>query len=115
MIEIWAIGLVFLATVIGSFGSLLLKFGSKDFSLNILKLLKNYKLILGLLIYVFTSVLFIIALRGGPLSVLYPITSLTYIWIGFLSVKFLKEKMNRFKWTGIVFIIIGVILIGVGS
>lgn len=115
MTELWALGLVFIATVIGSFGSLLLKFGSKDFNLNIFKLLKNYKLILGLFIYVFTSVLFIIALKGGELSVLYPITSLTYVWISLLSIKYLNEKMNKFKWLGILIIMAGVALIGIGS
>ncbi len=112
---LWAIGLVFIATIIGAFGSLLLKFGSEHFVLNIKKILTNYKLIFGLLLYVFASVLFIFALSGGELSVLYPETSLSYIWISLLSIKFLKEKMNKFKWLGISSIIVGVILIGLGS
>ena len=115
MTEAWAIGLVFFATVIGSFGSLFLKFGAEHFTLDLKKLLTNYKVILGLLIYVLSSVLFIAALRGGELSVLYPITSFTYVWISLLSIKFLKEKMNKFKWLGILSIIVGVTLIGLGS
>ncbi len=113
--KIWAIAVVFFATIIGSFGSLLLKFGSEHFVLSVKKILTNYKVIIGLFMYVIASVLFIIALRSGELTVLYPMTSLSYIWVSFLSIKFLKEKMNSFKWLGIFAIVVGVILIGLGS
>jgi uncharacterized membrane protein len=59
--------------------------------------------------------LFIPALKGGDLSVLYPFVALAYIWVSLLSVKFLGEKMNKFKWLGIALIIIGVSFIGIGS
>jgi uncharacterized membrane protein len=37
-----------------------------------------------------------------------------YIWISILSVKYLKEKMNAFKWAGIGLIVVGAFLIGLG-
>ena len=115
MTEVWAALLVGFATLIGAWGSLLLKLGSGAFSLNPLILIKNYKIIFGLALYAFSSIFFIAALRGGELSVLYPITSLTYIWVSLLSVRLLKEKMNKFKWLGILFIIIGILFIGLGG
>jgi len=115
MTELWAILLVAFATLIGAWGSLLLKLGSGSFSLNIIKIIKNYKIILGLFLYVFSSIFFIWSLRGGELTVLYPVTSLTYIWVSLLSIKFLNEKMNKVKWIGILFIIIGITFIAVGS
>jgi len=44
--ELFSILLVFIGTIIGSFGALYLKIGSKDFSINIKKMIRNYKLIL---------------------------------------------------------------------
>jgi multidrug transporter EmrE-like cation transporter len=108
--SLWSIILVIVLTVIGSFGSLFLKLGSKTFSFNPVKLLKNYKLIIGFLLYGIAVPLFIIALKGGELSVLYPLVSLSYIWISIISIKFLGEKMNVLKWTGIAMIILGVSL-----
>jgi uncharacterized membrane protein len=63
------------------------------------------------LLYGISTIFFILALRIGELSVVYPLTSITYIFITILSVYFLKEKMNQYKWLGILFIIVGVILV----
>jgi len=115
MTELWAILLVVFATLIGSWGSLLLKKGAEAFSLNLRKLFSNYHVLLGLFLYVVSSVFFIWALTGGELTVLYPVTSLTYIWVALMSVKFLNERMNKFKWLGIVLIMVGISLIGAGS
>ena len=69
----------------------------------------------GVALYGVGTVLFIPALRGGDLSVLYPFVSLNYIWVSLLSVRFLGEKMNRLKWLGVALIILGVSFIGIGS
>ena len=113
--QLWAIATVLFGTIIGSFGALYFKIGSKDFSINIKKLIKNYKLILGFLFYGISSIFFVIALTGGELSVLYPFCAASYIWVCLLSMKFLDEKMNKLKWLGIITIIIGITLIGVGG
>ena len=68
--ELLSILLVFIGTIIGSFGALYLKIGSKDFSINIKKLIRNYKLIFGFLFYALSSVFYVIALKWGELSVL---------------------------------------------
>ena len=66
-------------------------------------------------LYELATIVFIPALRGGELSVLYPFISLSYVWVSLLSIKILKEKMNSFKWMGVALIIIGVSFIGFGS
>ena len=111
MIDLLPLILVLIATVIGSFGSVFLKKGANKLSFNIRALLKNYSLIIGIILYVTSSVFYIIALRFGELTVIYPLTSLSYVYISLLSVKFLNERMNTSKWSGIVLIIIGVISI----
>ena len=115
MIKLLAIGLVLFACVIGAFGALLLKIGSKKFSFKIKELIKNYKVIAGVALYGISSIIFIWALKYGDLSLLYPFSATTYIWVALFSIKFLKEEMNAWKWLGIAAIIAGVSLIGIGS
>lgn len=115
MTELWAIPVVVGATVLGALGSLLFKMGSEAMSLDIKRLVRNYHLMGGFLLYGISALFFIFALKGGELSVLYPFVSTSYIWVCLLSVKFLHEKMNRYKWIGIVLIMLGVSVIGLGS
>jgi uncharacterized membrane protein len=113
--ELWAIALVLVATTIGSLGPLFLKKASGQLTLNLKKMITNRNLILGLGIYALSTIIFIPALKGGELSVLYPLVSLVYVWVSLLSIKFLNEKMNLIKWVGISLIIAGVALIGIGA
>ena len=113
--QLWAIGIVILATIIGAFGPILLKKASAKKLSSISSLATNYHLFGGVALYAIGTILFIPALKGGDLSVLYPFVALVYIWVSLLSVKFLGEKMNKFKWIGIALIIMGVTFIGLGS
>lgn len=112
MTELWAIGLVILASIAGASGPIFLKKGSKKLEFN-LSILKNHYLFLGLFAYLLGTVLFIPALKGGELSVLYPINALTFVWVAFLSQKFLGEKIGIKHWFSIGLILIGITLIGV--
>ena len=113
--QVWAIVLVLVATSLGSFGPLFLKKASGKLTWNIKNIISNRYLLIGLSFYAIGTILFIPALKGGDLSVLYPLVALVYVWVSLLSVKFLKEKMNRLKWIGISLIILGVALIGLGA
>ena len=113
--QLWAIALVILATFVGAFGPILLKKASAKRLSKLSSLMTNYPLFGGVALYAIGTLLFIPALKGGDLSVLYPFVALAYIWVSLLSVKFLGEKMNLLKWFGIILIIIGVTFIGVGS
>lgn len=112
--QLWAIILVLSATLIGAFGPILLKKGSAKKLSKIKSLATNYHLFGGIGLYAIGTILFIHALKGGDLSVLYPLVALSYVWVSLLSVKFLGEKMNKFKWIGVLLIIIGVTFIGIG-
>jgi len=113
--ELWAIGLVIMATFVGAFGPILLKIASAKKLSKINSLIKNYHLFGGITLYALGTIMFIPALKGGDLSILYPFVSVTYVWVALLSVRFLGEKMNKFKWIGIALIILGVSFIGIGS
>jgi len=109
------IGLVILGTLIGAFGALYLKKGSAEFAFSPKKLIKNWPLLLGIFLYLISTVPFILGLKYGDLSVLYPFVATSYIWVTILSVIHLKEKVNIWKILGIAAIILGVVFIGFGS
>ena len=103
--------LMLLSSVLAALGQLSLKFGSMKLERRINKLLKNYTLLIGVILYGMAALANIIALRGAELTILYPIASLNYVWVSFLSMKFLKENMNIYKWAGVALIVVGVSVI----
>jgi drug/metabolite transporter (DMT)-like permease len=113
--ELWAFALVAVAAFIGSFGSVYLKKGANKLSRDLRLLVRNWEIFLGLFIYGLSTVFYVIGVRGGELSVLFPVVSTGYAWTAILSVKLLGERMNSAKWAGITFILFGVSLIGMGA
>jgi len=112
MSQLYGIFIVLVACLIGSVGPIFLKKGTKTLAFNIKSIIYNKNLILGVFFYGISALMFIYALQFGEVSVLYPFAATSYIWISFLSVKYLGEKMNKRRWMGIALIIIGVSLIG---
>jgi len=117
----FAVILVAVSTIFSGLSPIFLKRGAKKFTLNPVKLwkkpsllLKNWGVITGVSCDITSSIMNIIALRFGELSVLYPINSLTYIFSCFFATKFLKEKMTKLKWAGVLLIFIGVLLVTAG-
>jgi len=104
---------VVLSTILSAFGALYLKKASSTFSLK-LKFLMNKYFILGLFFYGIATVIYLITLRFGEVSILFPAGSAVYIWVSLLSQKYLGEQMNVFKWFGITAIILGVVLLSFG-
>lgn len=107
-----------ICAILGGFAQILFKKGSDNLKFelsieNMIRTIKNYALISGLGLYGLSAVLFILALRKGELSTLYPIIATTYIWVNLLAARYLKERMNAYKWGGTALIILGVILTSV--
>ena len=112
---LWAIGLIICTSFFSASGTFFIKLASPEMTLNMKKLIRNWKLLLGLFLYGISTLLALAAFRGGELSVLYPFIALQYVWTNILSKKYLAEKINGLKWLGIVLIFIGVSLIGLGA
>jgi len=105
--------LVLGCTVLGAAAQILFKFGLKLMPrVTPLAVLTNLPLMAGLTLYGASTLLLVLALRDGELSLLYPVISLTYAWVAILSVVWLGEQMDLLKAAGIVVIIAGVALLG---
>ncbi|MCB9358382.1 EamA family transporter [Candidatus Woesearchaeota archaeon] len=111
----WAIVLIIACTVFISIAQLLYKLGSKSLSFSLDGILFNYLLLGGLFMYGIGAIMMILALKGGEVSVIYPILGTSYVWVVILSWQFLGETINIFKIIGIGMIIAGVTFIGRGS
>ena len=114
--QLWAIALVLSGGLLGGLAPIYLKRASAIIQLNKLDtIIKNKYLYYGAVIFAITTVMFIIALKGGELSILYPLVGLSYVWVCVYSKWMLKEKMNALKWLGIFLVVLGVSFIGVGA
>ncbi len=115
-----AIVLVLLCTFIGAAAQILMKTGGNGLSAysaaEIVRqpalLLRNLPLIGGYALYGLSTVLMVLALRRGQLSVLYPIISLTYVWVMILSTFVFNEQLNAWKIAGVMSIVAGVGVMG---
>jgi drug/metabolite transporter (DMT)-like permease len=109
--------LVIAFTVLAATAQVLFKFGTVRLGQHpsIIGLLTNYPLIGGLALYGVGSAMMVIALRHGELSFLYPLISLSYVWVAILSVLIFQESMNPYKIAGIAVIITGVAVMGNGA
>lgn len=111
MVSVLSFVMVILSTLFGAVGALFLKHGSKRLSFSISNQMKNWELVLGVFLFVVGMAFFVVALRVENLAIIYPITSLSYVWIAFLSKKYLNEEINKYKWIGILLIVVGVVLV----
>lgn len=106
--------LVLFASFIGSFGAVFLKMGSAKLREGFHQLL-NFRLALGVGMYLLSTCFFIVAIKNGELTVLYPMVSLGYIWTLLWSRIFFKEPLTREKFLGLFLILVGVSCIGIGN
>ncbi|MEZ5366201.1 MAG: EamA family transporter [Bryobacterales bacterium] len=111
-----SIMLVVACTIFGAVAQILIKFGPPSgpnaFAHG---LFANWWLLGGLSFLGVNTLLLVVALREGQLSVLYPIIALTYVWVVILSPMFFDDKISLYKAIGVGVIVLGVSLIGWGS
>jgi drug/metabolite transporter (DMT)-like permease len=99
--------IVAFCALLGAIGQVFFKLASGEITSSIFSWL-NWKLIIGLFLYGVATIIFILALRHGNLSILYPIIATSYLWVSAFAVLFLGETFPLFKWVGVLLIIIGV-------
>ena len=105
------VSIMIFSTFLGGIAQILIKKGSKKFGLSINGVLTNTDLLLAIFLYGFSVLIYLPALKMADVSLLYPLASLTYVWVAILAKKYLKEKITMSKFIGISIIILGVILV----
>lgn len=111
MYQYQAVILALFCALLAAFGQTLFKIGSSQISSHYIDWIYNVKVILGMSIYGTSALLFIVALKYGRLSILYPIIATSYIWVTLLSYYVFNETVTYVNWIGIFLIISGVTLI----
>jgi len=106
--------LVCACTVLGAIAQILMKIGMPNVSPDARAHVTNIPLMTGYTLYGINTVMMVLALREGELSMLYPIIALTYVWVTLLSYTLLSERPNVYKNIGIVTIVVGVGVLGRG-
>lgn len=106
--------MVLVASFIGSFGAVFLKAGAGRIN-SMRTLIVNPKLAGGVTLFLFSTVFYLIGIRHGELSVLYPMVSLGYVWTLFWSRLFFGEPLTRNKFAGLGLILLGIVFLGLGN
>lgn len=113
MVSAFVLLVIGFGSLIGAIGNLMIKKAVDGAEFR--KLLLSSKLWVGMILYAISVFGYLLALSREELSVVYPLVSLTYVWTIILSVKYLGEKMNGWKYFSLMGIILGIVLIGMGS
>jgi multidrug transporter EmrE-like cation transporter len=113
--------LVFGCTVLGAAAQILMKMGANQMvhpsaaHSGPLGILTNLPLLTGYALYGLSTLLLVLALKDGELSLLYPVIALTYVWVTVLSFVIFHDALNAFRLAGITIIVAGVAIIGRAS
>lgn len=111
-----------LGIIMGSVGGILTKLGANtmgaieisglsslmDFAV---KIITNWKIVLGLALYFLSAVVWTYLLTKLELSYVQPILALTYVVTPILAMIFIGEKVPIARWIGIIIIIFGVYIV----
>jgi len=112
---VYSMLLVLAASFVGSFGAVFLKVGAAKLHLGLRHLILNLPLATGVILFVGSSVFYVLGIRDGELSVLYPLVSLGYVWTLIWSRLFFGEPVTRNKLAGLSLILLGILLVGLGA
>ena len=105
--QLLAIMLVLLGGFYGALSPIYLKKGLQQ-----LESRKYKNILIGIFIFGTGLLPLIIALKYSDLSMVYPLTGLSYVWTALYSAHFLGENISKYTWVGIAFTVSGVLLIG---
>ena len=106
---------IFLCGFVGSFGAVFLKAGAGRLEMNVRSIATNWRLAAGIGAYLLSSVFFVLGMRRGELSVLYPLVALGYLWTVVWSRLFFGEPLTKAKFMALGLIILGMAMLALGS
>jgi len=113
--------LVVVMTLINATSQVLIKTGAASLGTHptlvqtAIGIVTNLSLFAGYSLLGISTVLMVLALRHGELSLLYPFIALTFVWVTILSNVVFHEQVNAPMIAGIALIVAGVSTLGRGA
>ena len=107
--------LVLVASLIGSLAMVLLKVGADRHRRKQSFLRWTSVIVGGIALFLISSVLYLLGIKNGSLTVLYPMVATGYVWGLLWSRLFFGEPFNRNKFVGVTLVLAGVFFIGLGK
>jgi undecaprenyl phosphate-alpha-L-ara4N flippase subunit ArnE len=103
-----------LVVILGTTGQLALKYALRQDGRGRtgVRLLVSFPMLIWLLCYAVTAVLWLITLRSIPLSQAFPILGLQFALIPLAASRLLRERITPTQWLGVIVIVVGVALVG---
>lgn len=99
--------LALLSSLLGALGQVFLKFGVKN---SLIESLKAPPVWAGAVFYGVAFLLWLEALKGSPLSRLYPYLALNFVFVPLFGLLFLREQIKVLNVVGYVLCITGMLL-----
>ena len=112
------LALVLVASVLGGLGHVVLAKGMKLVGVAtaagapLLRTLGNPWVLLGVALQAAFFFMYMALLSREDVSKILPLTTLSYLVVGLLAQFMLAEPVTPLRWTGIGFIVLGVLLVG---
>lgn len=107
--------LVLAASFVGSFGAAFLKSGADRLHRQLMTLLTNWRLALGIFFFLASSLLYLRGIKHGELTILYPMVSLGNVWTLIWSRLIFQEAITRQKLAGVSLILLGIVFLAFGG
>lgn len=112
MSQIYPILINLFAAIVGAVGQYLYKIGAHR--LKDVPIYQNWQILIGMALFTFVMVLFIIAFRmGGRMNVVYPMYATTFIWGSLIGVLIDKEPWSPMQIVGVVIVILGISMVAI--
>src|ERR1035438_6195111 len=113
-------GMLLVALALGAAGQMFMKrglnmIGEIGHVSTLLQACLHPMVIIGLGFYVISSMLYLVLMSRMPLSLLYPMVALNYVFITILSRYFFHDHVNPQRIIGLGVIIVGVVLVGLSQ
>lgn len=109
--NLFAIFLLVLVSFLAALGNLFFKKAALSGKKTLIQKMFSIPFILGGMLFVICPVISSYCARYLDFSILYAMTALNFVFILLLSRVFLAEKLDKYKLSGVGFIIIGILVI----
>ena len=106
--------LVVVASIFGSFGMVFFKSGATNLTGGLRGLIFNWRVLLGVSLYLMSSVFFVLGVKRGEISILYPLVSLGTVWTLLWARIFFGEQLTRTKFMAVGLIMAGIVFLNLG-